>query len=89
MATNAKKNKPAKVAIGDQILIEVAKWDIVQNLDCSLQEFVIEHEIKIGALCTYGFLNRKANKKYRLTEAGKKYVFKNFPDRFQDKTEAF
>jgi hypothetical protein len=82
MAGNGKKDKPKKVAIGDQILLEVGKWEIDQNLSCSLTEFQHEHSIKIGALCAYGYLKKTDKGTYRLTDTGLAYVLKTFPERF-------
>lgn len=81
MATNAKKDKPKKVAIGDQILLDVARFDLKMGMAASLTEFQDEHSIKISALVTYGWLQRCGhfNDKYRLTDYGIAYLKRTFP----------
>ena len=79
MASKIEKEKVKKPAIGDQILLDVARFDLKMGVAASLAEFRQQHEIKIGALVTYGFLKRDGSY-YRLTETGITYLKRSFPD---------
>lgn len=83
MASKTRKQKPKPLAQGDSILLEVAKWNLENNIGSSLNDFKSEHEIRIGALVTYGFLRKTDTGKFWLTEQGERYVRTAFPDRFK------
>lgn len=77
MASKAKKEKPLKIAIGDQILLDVARFDLGLNVPARLNEFV-SHQVRVSALKSYGFIYR-VGEGYRLTEQGLAYLKRTFP----------
>ncbi len=82
MASKTKKAKQPKIPIGDQIMLEVGRWHIDMGKSCTLEEFKVGNETRIGALVSYGYLKKTEHGTYRLTETGRAYVLKQFPERF-------
>lgn len=78
MTTKSKKEKVPTLAIGDQILLDVARFDLKMNIPASLSEFGVKHEVRISALKTYGYLYR-SHSGWRLTEQGIAYLKRQFP----------
>ena len=80
MASKTKKEKVKPIPIGDQILLEVASKNSGLHVSASLYDFVAEHSKRISALVNYGYL-RHEGKGYWLTDHGKRYIARNYPER--------
>lgn len=82
MATKTKNDKPRQVAIGDEILIDVARFQFGMKVSCRLAEWQAKYWSKIGALVAFGWLERVGENRefYRLTDTGIAYLKRNFPD---------
>lgn len=78
MASKAKKEKPPKVAIGDQILLDVARFDLGLNVSATLKDFW-DQGVRVSALKTWGYIYR-VGEGYRLTETGIAYLKRSFPN---------
>lgn len=80
MAGKAKKDKPKKVAIGDQMLLECARWRERDGIACSLRDYMPENEMRIKSLITVGYIEKTEGGKYLITDEGIAYIMRNFPD---------